>query len=307
MTTPRAPFSPSLICGVRSVHIGVTQFENTIEFFKQGWGLTAANVDDGSVHLRGTGPDAYVVALQQRARTEILCVDLRALDKAAVDVLHARLAEAGASYLSAPANIAEYGGGYGFTVRDPEGRLLRILAGDHRHADTQDAIDRPRKISHVVLNTSDALTVEAFYTQMLGFKLVDRSRRITFLNCNSDHHSVALVPGSHTSLHHIAFEVPTFDALMRGVGRLREYGVNIAWGVGRHGPGDNIFSYFVGPECLPLEYTTEVQQIDETYRVGSPEDWTPQPGRMDQWGATPPPSPDMVKAERSVEFSSAPF
>lgn len=307
MTSLRAPRSLSLICGVRSVHFGVTNLESALDFFKQGWGLTPLDGAEGFVHLRGTGPDAYVVALQQRAQTEVLRVDLRATDKAAVDALHARLAEAGARDLSSPGMIADYGGGYGFTVRDPEGRLLGIVAEDHRHADTQDAIDRPRKISHVVMNTSDAPTVEAFYTQTLGFRLVDRSRRITFLNCNSDHHSVALVPGNHTALHHIAFEVPSFDALMRGVGRLREYGTDIAWGVGRHGPGNNIFSYFVGPELLPLEYTTEVQQIDETYRVGSPDDWKPLPGRMDQWGATSAPSPAMGKAEQSVRFSPEPY
>ena len=307
MTTQRAPFSASLVCGVRSVHFGVADLEKTVDFFKQGWGLTAVESSGALFHLRGTGPDAFVVALQQRARTEILRVDLRAPDKASVDALHASLANAGAPDLSSPGSISEYGGGYGFTVRDPENRLLCILADDYRHPDTQDAIDRPRKISHVVMNTSDAPTVEAFYTQALGFRLVDRSRRITFLNCNSDHHSVALVPGNHTALHHIAFEVPSFDALMRGVGRLRDYGTNIAWGVGRHGPGNNIFSYFVGPEHLPLEYTTEVQQIDETYRVGAPDDWKPLPGRMDQWGATAPPSPAMMKAEQSVEFSSEPF
>lgn len=38
---------------------------------------------------------------------------------------------------------------------------------------------------------------------------------------------------------------------------------------------------------------------------GAPDDWKPVPGRMDLWGAAPLPSPDMVKAEQSVEFSSA--
>ena len=306
MNAPLKPPSP-FICGVRSVHIGVTDLASTLAFFKRGWGLTQIATSGAEVYLRGTGPDAYVVALQQKARTEVLLVDLRAPDRAAVDALHARLAQAGAANLSAPGVITDYAGGYGLSVRDPEGRLLRVVADDHRHADTQDAIDLPRKISHLVMNTADAENVEAFYTETLGLRLVDRSRRITFLNCNSDHHSIALVPGSHTSLHHIAFETPSFDALMRGIGRLREYGVDVAWGIGRHGPGNNIFSYFVGPELLPLEYTTEVQQIDETYRVGGPDDWKPLPGRMDQWGATAPPSQSMVKAEQSVRFSPEPF
>ena len=174
---------------------------------------------------------------------------------------------------------------------DPDGRRLLILADDETHADVADAIDRPRKLSHVVLNTAAPAVVEEFYVGALGFRLVDRTRRMSFLNCNTDHHSIAVVPSERNTLNHMAFEMPSFDAVMRGIGRLRDGGFDIGWGVGRHGPGNNIFAYFAGIERLPLEYTAEVQQIDDTYRMGSPEDWKPVPGRMDQWGATSAPSP----------------
>ncbi len=51
---------------------------------------------------------------------------------------------------------------------------------------------------------------------------------------------------------------------MRGAGRLKTNGFNIEWGVGRHGPGDNVFTYFVEPNGFVVEYTTEVEQIDES-------------------------------------------
>jgi len=179
------------------------------------------------------------------------------------------------------------------------------VAGDETHADVVETIDKPRKLSHVVLNTPDPATIEAFYVEGLGFRLVDRTNRMSFINCNADHHSIAIVPAKNNTLNHVAFEMPSFDAVMRGIGRLRDADFNIGWGVGRHGPGNNIFAYFAGIERLPLEYTAEVQQIQESYRVGSPQDWKPVPGRMDQWGATPPPSPDMIEAEHSIGFSSA--
>ena len=292
------------VCGVRSIHFGVADFDGTLDFFSRGWGLSIAGQDSTAAYLRGTGEAKYIVALHKREKTEVLRVDLRVPDRAAVDGLHAHLKARGSETLTAPADVAEFGGGYGFRVRDPDGRLLQVLAGDEQHADTTDGIDLPRKISHVVMNTPQVDVLESFYIEGLGARIVDRTRRIHFINVNNDHHSIALVPSKIRSLHHIAFEMPSFDALMRGVGRLRERGTNIGWGVGRHGPGNNIFAYYVGPENIPLEYTTEVAQVDETYRVGTPDDWKPIPGRMDQWGATPPPSPDMVKAEQSVEFSS---
>ena len=46
------------------------------------------------------------------------------------------------------------------------------------------------------------------------------------------------------------------------------------WGVGRHGPGNNVFSYFVEPNGFVTEYTTEVEQVDDTYVAHDAQWWT---------------------------------
>jgi catechol 2,3-dioxygenase len=295
---------PAAVSGLRSLHIGVVDFERALGFFTRVWGLSTVTEANALAHLRASGPDHHVVALHNRPKTEVLRIDLRAPGPADIDAIHARLAGRGADGLTNPTALAERGGGYGFSVRDPDGRLLLIVTGDERHADTAETIDRPRKLSHVVLNTSDPANLEAFYVDGLGFRLVDRTNRMSFINCNTDHHSIAIVPSQQNTLNHVAFEMPSFDAVMRGIGRLRDAGFEIGWGVGRHGPGNNIFAYFAGVENLPLEYTAEVRQIDESYRVGSPADWKPVPGRMDQWGAASPPSPALVEAEHSIGFAA---
>jgi catechol-2,3-dioxygenase len=291
------------VCALRSVHFGVLDLERASDFFTRVWGLSAVLVSDQVAYLRGTGKAHYLVALHKRSQTGILRADLNAPDRNAIDAIHARLAAMDAPALTRPAELREQGGGYGFVAREPGGLLLLVVAGDERHGTTADAIDLPRKLSHLVLSAPDKAAIEVFFIGGLGFRLIDRSRRINFLNCNMDHHSIAIVNAEHKGLHHVAFEMPSFDALMRGVGRLRDAKTEMGWGVGRHGPGNNIFAYFVGPEGLPVEYTAEVQQVDETYRVGSPDDWKPVPGRMDQWGATEAPSPAMTHAEESFGFS----
>ena len=75
---------------------------------------------------------------------------------------------------------------------------------------------------------------------------------------------------------------------MRGAGRMRDAGYPLEWGVGRHGAGNNVFGYFAGPEEFPIEYTAEVMQIDDSYEFHGPEYWKWPPGRLDQWGVTPP-------------------
>jgi catechol 2,3-dioxygenase len=282
----------------------VVDLGQAVDFFSRVWGLSPVSVTDQAAYLRGTGASHYLVALHKRSQTGILRGDLNAPDRSAVEAIHARLAAAGAKDLTTPGELKEPGGGYGFVVREPSGLLLLIAADDARHAKTADAIDLPRKLSHVVFSNPDKTAIERFFIEGLGFRLIDRSRRINFLNCNADHHSIAIVNADHAGLHHVAFEMPSFDALMRGVGRLRDGKIEMGWGVGRHGPGNNIFAYFVGPEGLPVEYTTEVQQVDDAYRVGSPDDWKPVPGRMDQWGAAAAPSLAMAHAEECFGFSN---
>ena len=60
---------------------------------------------------------------------------------------------------------------------------------------------------------------------------------------------------------------------MRGIGRLRDAGYPPVWGPGRHGPGNNVFGYFVGPHGGVIEYTAEVEEVGDDYKVGGPEDW----------------------------------
>ena len=97
--------------------------------------------------------------------------------------------------------------------------------------------------------------------------------------------------------------MPDLESVMRGGGRMKDAGFAIEWGPGRHGPGDNAFNYFVGPFGEVIEYTAEVQQVDESYRVGGPTDWTWPPGRVDQWGISTPPSARLKQAQRAVFFT----
>ena len=90
---------------------------------------------------------------------------------------------------------------------------------------------------------------------------------------------------------------------MRGGGRMRDAGYPIEWGVGRHGPGDNAFAYFIGPSDFVIEYTAEVLQVDDTYVVGGPDDWKWPPGRVDQWGISPLPSDKIKQAQKRIRFA----
>jgi catechol 2,3-dioxygenase len=293
--------------GVRSIDLGVTDFARTAKFYQEIWGLRPVAERPGSIYLRGTGPDHHIVVLHARPKGELLRIDLTAADKATVDTLHAQVTAAGGKEVEKPASIAEPGGGYGFAFRDPEGRTVRVIADAKTQSDTKDHPDRPRKISHIVLNSVAPAETTDFWSRALGFKVSDRTAIMTFIRCNSDHHSIALVQAKHNTLHHIAFEMENIEAVMKGGGRMRDAGFPIEWGVGRHGPGDNVFAYFLGPDDMVIEYTAEVEQVDDSYKVGGPADWTWPSGRMDHWGIAVGPTERMRAAHDRVAFAQELF
>jgi catechol 2,3-dioxygenase-like lactoylglutathione lyase family enzyme len=287
--------------GVHSAELGVRDVAACARFYAEAWRLEPVAEHNGSVYLRGSGEHHHIVALHPRERAELLRLNLAAASRADVDALHQRVRRAGGEALEAPAEVEEPGGGYAFAFRDPEGRVVRVLAGERRHAAASASPERPIRITHVVLNTPRPERAAAFWIEALGFELSDRSL-LTFIRCNADHHSIAFHPGESSTLHHIAFEMADIDAVMRGAGRLREHGHPIEWGVGRHGPGNNVFAYFVGPEDFVIEYTAEIAQVGPGHRVRSPEEWRYPPGRSDLWGVTPPPSERMRAAQAKIRF-----
>ena len=164
--------------------------------------------------------------------------------------------------------------------------------------------DHPRKIAHVNLNARDFEASLAFFTNVLGFRLVDENAPLWFLHCAiADHASIVLAKTNQPTLNHVAFELPEFDSVMRGMGRMKDNGYPVEWGPGRHGPGNNVFAYFCGPDEVPIEYLAEVLQIDDSYVPRGSDHWKFAPGRSDQWGITTPRSARYYRVQRLFGFT----
>lgn len=284
--------SQATVTGLRSVEFGVADLERSIKFYEDVWALSLVQRDGEAVYFRASGPEHHVVVLRPRAVPGLVRANFAAPDRAAVDALFERVSKAGGKPVAQPRAIDEPGGGYGFAFNDAEGREFRVLADVEAHRDGSRAENRPYKLSHLVVNGVETDRSSGFFADALGFRLRDQTARMDFLGCNADHHSVAITRAGNVSLNHVAFEVADVDSLMRGSARVRRAGTAIEWGVGRHGPGNNVFAYFLDPSELAIEYTAEIEQVDDaTYKVRKPEDWKPPiPGNPDYWGFAEVPS-----------------
>jgi catechol 2,3-dioxygenase len=286
---------------LRSIAIGVTDLDAAERFYNGTWHLETVAKTEDAVYLRGAGSFHHILSLHRGSRPDVRNVTFSVAESADLDAIARRSAAAGGRVLSGPRALDEPGGGTAIVVADPQGRILRFVHGDERLPEKIHS-DAPSRITHVVFNSADVAAAQRFFEEGLGFRLSDRTRVMAFMRCNADHHSIALADSDANTLNHIAFVMPDLDAVMRGAGRMNDAGWPIEWGVGRHGPGNNVFSYFVGPDDFVIEYTAEVQQVDDSYRTGGPSDWTWPPGRFDQWGVSRPPSDRIKQAQKKIRF-----
>jgi catechol 2,3-dioxygenase-like lactoylglutathione lyase family enzyme len=281
-----------LITHVRHVDLAVPDYDKQRDFYTNHWGLTSMVEEPGLTFLAAEGsPEQYVVRLRKDAQKRMELWAFGAKDAAAVDTLAERLARGGVQLVGEPGKLDTPGGGYGFRFFDVEGRTVEISADvavrQHRKIEEKESI--PVRLSHLVINSPNPERTVAFYQQHLGFALSDTlssphmGELMWFLRCSSSHHSIAIARCPHVSLHHASFEMRGLDEYMRGTGRLLRAGVEKIWGPGRHLAGDNTFSYFLDPLGNTVEYTTELEQIDE-------DTWHPHlydlsdPEVADQWG-----------------------
>jgi len=273
------------ITHLRYVGVAVPDYAAERGFVASVWGLPEVATDGESTYFAAEGStDAYVYRVRRAPERRLDVISFAVRNEAAVDAKAAQLGAAGVKLISEPHRLEGPGGGYGFRFFDLDGRTVelssRVEARPARALKRGESI--PATLSHVVLHTPDIKKSVAFYEQHLGLRVSDwLGGFMAFLRCNSVHHCLAFIPGP-ACLNHVAFEMRDLDELMRGVSRLVRQKVVLGWGPGRHTAGNNVFSYFLAPSGNVMEYTAEVQRIDET--SWQPTVYQPSPEITDQWG-----------------------
>ncbi|EFC86742.1 VOC family protein [Parafrankia sp. EUN1f] len=290
------PPNERLITHLRHVDLAVPDFGREFAFFTETWGLKAENTESGLAFLAAEGsPENYCVRLREADQKRIDLIAFGAATSADVDKLAQRLAADGVRLVTEPDVLKTPGGGYGFRFFDNDGRTIEVSSGVEvrRHRQVEEGESIPVRLSHVVVNTPNPEATVEFYRSHLGFAVSDTlmhprmGEMMWFLRTNPFHHSLAIARGPHVALHHASFEMRGLDEYLRGTGRLLRAGVEKVWGPGRHTAGNNTFSYFLDPHGNTVEYTTELEQLDEDTWHPHLYDFT-EPMVADQWGTANP-------------------
>jgi catechol 2,3-dioxygenase len=197
----------------------------------------------------------------------------------------------------------------GLWFRDPDGTLVEIRVAEksspnekssfemrggeaaQQNAPNRSRVHRvhPRRLAHVLLFTRDIPKAIAFYRDVLGLRLSDRSGdMIAFMHGvhGSDHHMIAFVKSEGPGLHHCSWDVGSINDIGIGAGHMAEKGFTRGWGLGRHVLGSNYFHYVRDPWGSYSEYSCDIDYIpvDHDWKDGD----HPAEDSFYVWGPNPP-------------------
>ncbi|MBV5262667.1 VOC family protein [Pinisolibacter sp. B13] len=148
----------------------------------------------------------------------------------------------------------------------------------------------PRRLSHILIFTSDVLGSIAFYERVLGLRLSDRSGEgVAFMHGihGSDHHMLALAKSAGPGLHHLSWDVGSIHDIGLGAMHMADRGYHEGWGLGRHVLGSNYFHYVRDPWGSLCEYSADIDYIPANF------DWQAEDNPPEDsfyiWGPAPPP------------------
>ena len=171
--------SSCLIRGVRSVELVSSNLAEAARFYADVLQLAPAETQNNAQYFHGTGSYRHVLGLNLGNQPAVIRVVFDLADRHAITVLHRAMSGAGLKS-TAPAELSTPGRGYGFGCKDPDGRNLVFVCDCADYADNADRTDRPRKIAHVNLNARNFYASLTFFTQTLGFRLVDENAPLGF-------------------------------------------------------------------------------------------------------------------------------
>jgi len=153
---------------------------------------------------------------------------------------------------------------------------------------------RPTRLEHTNVRVPDVQAFGELLTGLFGMRLSDRTEGYEvawYRAWDGFHHTVAVGKGA-AELHHYAFDANAIEHLVGIADTLALEDRELLWGPGRHGAGDNIFTYYLDPNGCVVETSVGMARIenDDLYE---PRVWSLKSNVRNLWGA---PSPEAFRA-----------
>jgi catechol 2,3-dioxygenase len=273
----------------RMAHVAlcVPNLDASVAWATTVMGLREVERDGGTSYLTH-GQNHHSLQYMQWDRPAVHHVAMEAHDDAALDGLVDRLKEHRIPVVTE--EVLERGLRRAVRFQGPEGHLFEVFAGmDCDHPDFTGRGVQPRKFGHPTITCGDTRAACRMFEQVLDFRLSDEigDGILLFLRCGVDHHGIGIQKGP-PGLNHYAWHVESIAILGQLGDVLARNGSQFIWGPGRHGAGNNIFTYHYDPAGSVVEYYADLYQVwdERTYQPGH---WSLEDHRgQNLWGPTAP-------------------
>jgi catechol 2,3-dioxygenase-like lactoylglutathione lyase family enzyme len=277
-----------MVSRVGHVALRVTDVARSISFAEEILGLRVTERVDDTTYLTCNERHHELMLIE----SELPGCDhlaFETFDPAAIPALREELARRDVPILDDPLEA-----GIEAAVRfiAPGGFVIEVFHGmaTDEPADYDTCGVRPRKFEHISVNSTVKPELEVFMQELLGLRVSDRAEdRGIWMRVSDEHHGFSILADQTDALQHYAWQIECWDDMRRVGDRLMATGRRFLWGPGHHGIGDNYFSYFFDADGAIVEYSGDIQRIeDEATYV--PRTWPDVVDTVNRWGNPPPPA-----------------
>jgi len=272
---------------IRYVRLGTRHLDDASRYATRILGLQPAGSEAGARYFRSDARDHTLVYIDADPAEHTVGFELdghAALDEVAAQIEACKLpVRHGTRDESEQRHVDAF---VHFT--DPSGNRIDLVVGA-RHNDSAFSASREAGVtgfSHIGLRTTNAARDEAFWTRVCNARVSDRIGPAPLLRIDAIHHRMALFPSTHAGVQHVNHQVASIDDVMRAWYFLRENGVRIVFGPGRHPTSSAVFLYYEGPDGMIYEFSTGVRSI-ENEATYEPRQFPFAPSSFCMWGSRP--------------------
>ncbi len=244
------------------IHLGSAEPARLARFYADVMQMSLEERPDGTFLLRGPMRRLLIGPGEPR---KLLRAGFGVRDQAGLDGLRERATEQGLRLEEQPADLFRPGA---FRVTDPDGNLVVFgLAADDASGQAGPAQGLRGPLQHLTLASRDIEALQEFYAGRLGFGVSDRvlsdaGRMMTcFMRGNHEHHNLACFFQDRTGIDHHSYEAGEWDTIRDWCDHLARHDVQLMWGPGRHGPGNNLFIFITDPDENWIEISAELEVI----------------------------------------------
>jgi len=275
--------------------LNVSDIDKSRHFYETLTGLQGDEpTKNGVAFLRCSRKHHDIMLIQSSGEPGLKRIGWQMESPSALEAIRKQLQKLNIAIVEVPsAELELLAIGEAFRISDPTtGATLEFYAEmAEAETDYQPSHTQIARLGHVVLNSTDRAASEEFYLNQINFRSSDHiENTVTFLRCfpNPYHHSFGLGTGQKNCLNHINFMVTSLDDIGKANNRMKQNGVDVFWGPGKHPPSESLFLYFSDPDGFTVEYSCGMEEFPEN---------NPRPPRnmpatiesLDYWGGYPGP------------------